>query len=357
MHIRMAALAAALFVVVLISGSAGAQVQPYGTDDFGGFHDVLPPGTNGLANAPQLATFLGFGRRPGHNDDQLAMYRDLIYTTPGLQAQDIPKYFKDSTFGVQDADIASTISPRSDVTIIRDRDYGVPHIYGTTRDGAMFGTGYAAAQDRLFFIDVLRHLGRAQLASFAGGAAGNRAFDESQWAIAPYTEEDLQKQVDAFPRQGAEGTQLRHDLDEYVAGINQYIAEARLDPTKMPASTRRSTSRSAPTRGRSPTSWRPHPSSAASSARAAAGSWRRCGCCGPSPSASAARRVAPCGASSRHSTIPTPRPPSRASGSPTSRPSRCRGTAPASRRPGSALGRDDIPAFRRAPRARRRGRR
>jgi hypothetical protein len=233
-HIRVAALAAALFVVVVTTGPARAQVQPYGTDDFGGFHDVLPPGTNGLANAPQLAAFLGLGRRPGHSDDQLSMYRDLIYATPGLQAQDIPKYFKDSTFGVQDADIASTISPRSDVTIIRDREYGVPHIYGTTRDGAMFGTGYAAAQDRLFFIDVLRHLGRAQLASFAGGAAGNRAFDESQWAIAPYTEEDLQKQVDAFPRLGADGVQLRHDLDEYVAGINQYISEAKLDPTKMP---------------------------------------------------------------------------------------------------------------------------
>ena len=33
---------------------------------------------------------------------------------------------------------------------------------------------------------------------------------------------------------GAEGVQLRHDIDEYVAGINQYISEARLDPTKMP---------------------------------------------------------------------------------------------------------------------------
>jgi acyl-homoserine lactone acylase PvdQ len=233
-HIRVAALVAALFLVVLTPGAARAQVQPYGTGDFGGFHDVLPPGTSGLANGPQLAAFLAFGQRPGHNDDQLGMYRDLMYATPGLQAHDIPKYFKDSTFGVQDADVASTISPRSDVTIIRDRRYGVPHIYGTTRDGAMFGTGYAAAQDRLFFIDVLRHLGRAQLASFAGGAAGNRAFDESQWAIAPYTEQDLQQQVDAFPRLGAEGVQLRHDIDEYVAGINQYISEAKLDPMKMP---------------------------------------------------------------------------------------------------------------------------
>jgi acyl-homoserine lactone acylase PvdQ len=231
---RIAALAAALFVAVLAPPAARAQVQPYGANDFGGFHDVLPPGTNGLANGPQLGAFLAFGQRPAHNDDQLAMYRDLLYATPGLTDADIGKYFKDSTFGVHDADIASTVSPRADVTILRDRRFGVPHIYGTTRAGAMFGAGYAAAQDRLFFIDVLRHLGRAELSSFAGGAPGNRAFDESQWAIAPYTEEDLQRQVDAFPRLGAEGAQLRDDVEQYVAGINRYIAEARLDPTKMP---------------------------------------------------------------------------------------------------------------------------
>jgi Penicillin amidase len=56
------------------------------------------------------------------------------------------------------------------VTIVRDRGFGVPHIYGATRDGAMFGLGYAGAEDRLFFMDALRHAGRAQLSSFAGGA-------------------------------------------------------------------------------------------------------------------------------------------------------------------------------------------
>jgi acyl-homoserine lactone acylase PvdQ len=34
----------------------------------------------------------------------------------------------------------------------------------------MFGAGYAAAADRLFLIDVLRHAARAELSSFAGGA-------------------------------------------------------------------------------------------------------------------------------------------------------------------------------------------
>ena len=172
---------------------AQAQAQapvptPYGTNDAGGFRDILPPGTNGLVNPLQLIAFEATGARPAHNDDQLGMYASLAQATPGLADADLPKYFKDSTFGVRPGDVASTIHPRGDVTIVRDRRFGVPHIYGRTRAGAMFGAGYAAAQDRLFFIDVLRHLGRAQLSSFAGGSEANREMDAEQWAGAPYTE-------------------------------------------------------------------------------------------------------------------------------------------------------------------------
>ncbi len=99
----------------------------------------------------------------------------------------------------------------------------------------MFGLGYVAAEDRLFFMDVLRHSGRAQLSSFAGGAAGNRKMDQEQWRLAPYTEADLERQIDAFDdRYGEEGRQIQLDAADYVAGVNKYISEARLDITKMP---------------------------------------------------------------------------------------------------------------------------
>ncbi len=59
--------------------------------------------------------------------------------------------------------------------------------------------------------------------------------DESVWADTPYTENDLQRQC-AYRPAGfeAQADQLHQDVDNYVAGINQYISEARLDPTKMP---------------------------------------------------------------------------------------------------------------------------
>lgn len=46
---------------------------PYVANDAGGFRNVLPPGSNGLANATDLAAFLGAGVRPPHNDDQLGL--------------------------------------------------------------------------------------------------------------------------------------------------------------------------------------------------------------------------------------------------------------------------------------------
>jgi acyl-homoserine lactone acylase PvdQ len=111
----------------------------------------------------------------------------------------VPSYFKDATFGVRAGDVARTETPEAGLTIVRD-GYDVPHIYGDTRAELMFGAGYAGAEDRLFLMDVLRHTGRATLSSFAGGSRSNRAMDEGQWALAPYTEQDLQAQIDAAPR-------------------------------------------------------------------------------------------------------------------------------------------------------------
>ncbi|ADB50279.1 penicillin acylase family protein [Conexibacter woesei] len=237
---------AAFAALLLAAGGAGATgggsalaappvPAPYGHDDPGGFRDILPPGTNGAANTAQLTRFLGSGVRPPHNDDQLGPYADLVRTPLPLGDGDLDRLFKDATFGVRADDVERTYSPRDDVTIVRDRAFGVPRVYGATRAGTMFGAGWVAAEDRLFFIDVLRHLGRAQLAAFAGGSPGNVAMDREQWRAAPYAEADLTAQLAALPRRyGASGRSLLADVDAYTAGVNAYIAAARADPAKMP---------------------------------------------------------------------------------------------------------------------------
>jgi acyl-homoserine lactone acylase PvdQ len=216
-----------------VPAAGAAPPQPYGTNDAGGFRSVLPAGENGLDNFQQLLEFKGLGTLPAHYADQQPLYENLLYASPGLSESQIPSYYKDATFGVPAGEVESEVEPRPGATIVRDKAFGVPHIYGTTRADTMFGAGYAGAQDRLFLMDVLRHTGRAELSSFLGGS--NAGADAAQWGFAPYTEADLEKQLAQAPQiYGQAGQQAVEDVDAYVEGINAYIAAANLNPKLKP---------------------------------------------------------------------------------------------------------------------------
>ena len=186
--------------------------------------DIVTPGQNGNATFTDLLLFKGFGTRPPHFSDSLKPYENLVWNSQGITDDALGGYFDDASFGVKAGDVASTIQPRADVTIVRDKSRGIPHITGTTRSGVMFGAGFAGAQDRLFVMDVFRHLGRGQLTPFAGGAPSNRAFEQEFWRTAPYNEADLQKQFDdADERYGADGVKMQQDIQAWVDGVNHYI--------------------------------------------------------------------------------------------------------------------------------------
>ncbi|WBP90273.1 penicillin acylase family protein [Kitasatospora cathayae] len=188
--------------------------------------DILPPGENGNATLAEILLNRMFGTRPAHTGDQLGPYAALASGYPGLTEAGLRGFFNDASFGVPADQVASTASPRPDVTIVRDKATGVPHITGTTRYGTEFGAGYAAAQDRLWVMDLFRHVGRGQLSGFAGGAAANRQLEQSFWQAAPYTEAELQQQIDALAARGGRATQALADANAYLDGINQYATEA-----------------------------------------------------------------------------------------------------------------------------------
>ncbi|WP_194822826.1 penicillin acylase family protein [Micromonospora sp. S-DT3-3-22] len=185
--------------------------------------DILPPGQNGNATLVEVLGNQTLGTLPRHSADQLGRYADLVYGYAGLREEQIGSFFNDASFGVPQGQVERDYSPRSDVRILRDKATGVPHVTGTTRGGTMYGAGYAGAEDRLFTMDLLRHVGRGTLTSFAGGAPGNRALEQSVWRNSPYTEADLQAQIEALRAKGPRGQQLYADVQEYIAGINAYI--------------------------------------------------------------------------------------------------------------------------------------
>jgi acyl-homoserine lactone acylase PvdQ len=186
-------------------------------------NDILPPGENGNATLAGILLHQSIGTRPAHSADQLGNYANLLNAYTGLTDDQIGRFYNEAAFGVPAGQVESTTQPRSDVTIVRDKATGVPHVTGTTRAGTMFGAGYAGAQDRLFLMDLLRHVGRGNLTTFAGGSPGNQSLEQSVWRNSPYTEADLQAQVNALAASGPRGAQLYSDITQFIAGINAYI--------------------------------------------------------------------------------------------------------------------------------------
>ena len=221
-------------ICLLIAGllspltEASAATDAVAANDYcgGQCSDILPPGENGNATLAQILLNQVAGTQPAHAEDQLGPYANLASGYSTLTDAKINDFFNASSFGVAADQIESAMNPggRTDVIIVRDKKTGVPHITGTTRVGTEYGAGYAAAQDRLWLMDVFRHMGRGQLTPFAGGDPANQGLEQLFWRSAPYTEAELQAQIDSVTaNNGARGQQALADVTAYVAGINAYI--------------------------------------------------------------------------------------------------------------------------------------
>src|SRR4051794_20825967 len=235
------------------ASTASAAHRPYDAD--GATLNILPPGSNGNVTTADLVA-LGAGNvpnlfsnpndprgalatatpdSPSHFADQLEMYDALNTIAPySVKDSDLTKYYKDATIDPP-VSPASLETPRDGVIIARD-DSGVPHITGRSAEDVAFGAGYAGIEDRMFLTDVLRHTGAAQMASFLGPSDADIAMDQSQLLLAPYTQEEAEKQIDSVAtRYGAEGKAMLSRLDAFLAGMND--AQASLCPGAFDAGT------------------------------------------------------------------------------------------------------------------------
>jgi acyl-homoserine lactone acylase PvdQ len=222
----------------------GPVGNPFVDCSGGQIFNIVPPGQTGTYNRED---FLGAHlpppagpKFPAHTRDQEGMYANLIKAAPNLTAADIsPTYYKDASFL---ADLAKAervekfTGTHEGTVILRDKEFGVPHIFGKTRADTEFGSGFASAEDRLFEMDTLRHVGRAQLTSFIGPSESNERMDCSVASAAGYSEKELEQQVANFPKQHpdpitiegrrtTDGQQIVSDATAFVEGVNEYATE------------------------------------------------------------------------------------------------------------------------------------
>ncbi|MEX2290466.1 MAG: penicillin acylase family protein [Mycobacteriales bacterium] len=223
MRRRLLACLPVLALLAATAGPAGAQGAPAPYVDHVRGGNVVPPGNTGHVPATELATALSGAYRPENADDQRDLYVDW-----GRKDWSFAPTDGGSGGAGKDA-LGAPYSPggRGDVSVRRD-GWGVPRIVGESDEAAQFGVGYAMAQDRLFQADIFRHVARGEMAQFLGG---QEWYDyDRAWRQEFYTDDELLAMMDRYYDEREQGL-----LQAYLDGINAYIDEALLDPTKLPA--------------------------------------------------------------------------------------------------------------------------
>ena len=103
---------------------------------------------------------------------------------------------------------------QASVEIVRD-DRGVPTIKAQSRDDAYFAIGFAHAQDRLFQMDLMRHVGAGRLSEIVG--AMGVPTDKLMRTLGLYAQAEQQV--------AAASPGLKSALDAYAAGVNAFLAQ------------------------------------------------------------------------------------------------------------------------------------
>jgi acyl-homoserine lactone acylase PvdQ len=195
--------------VLAVTIAAGASAAASPADHALLALNILPPGQG--ANTPELTS-------------QIAMYDGLTPLQGNVTAGDLTKFYKPETLGLGGAKAARTVKPKPGVTIYRD-SFGVPHVYGKTRADTEFGAGWATAEDRGLYLQLLRGAARISALDVPGYDAFSVALSARTFVPSAQTEGFLAAQT-KLAAQTARGRRLLKDVDAYIAGINAYFLKA-----------------------------------------------------------------------------------------------------------------------------------
>jgi acyl-homoserine lactone acylase PvdQ len=200
-----ALLAAIAMVVFPVSASAKSK----GGEDLARY--ILTPGNYG--GLPFTA----------NSTDQLPLYTGLTPLRDNVTQADIDRFFLPEDF----QPIGQTheeLTGRPGLQLIYD-SYGVPHIYGQTRDDVAFGAGWATARDRGLLLTVGTGPAYAAVADIPNLDAFSLVTSGQSFVPSAQSRAlvDQERQL-LLTTYGAKGQQIIDDAQAYADGVNAYRA-------------------------------------------------------------------------------------------------------------------------------------
>ncbi len=193
-----------LFLVCLagclvVAPSAAAETARY----------ILPPGNFGGLPTTQNSL------------DQLPLYDGLTPLRGNVTAADVNRFYLAEDFKPIGA-TRDEPTGRAGLRIVYD-SYGVPHIYGNTRDDLSFGSGWVTARDRGLLLSLGRGPARVAVADVPGIDAFSLVTSGKGFAPSKQAEGLVNRQKSLLAKKlGAKGRQILRDATAYIAGANAY---------------------------------------------------------------------------------------------------------------------------------------
>lgn len=111
-----------------------------------------------------------------------------------------------------------------EATLIRDQ-WGIPHIWADDAYSLFYVNGYVQAQDRLAALEILRHVGKGEIAKLIGPPGLEMDLIARREL---YTHEERVEALQALP------PEWQYAFQAFTDGVNTWIDEVRTDPTKLP---------------------------------------------------------------------------------------------------------------------------
>lgn len=177
---------------------------------------ILPPGNFG-------------GLPPTENStDQLPLYAGLTPLRDDVTRADIDRLFLPEDFQPI-APAREEVTGRPGLTLIYDA-YGIPHVYGETREDVAFGAGWTTARDRGLLLQVGRGPARVAVADVPNVDAFSLVTSVQPFTPSPEAEALVTAQTRLLRAEyGAEGREILVEAQAYADGVNAYWTANGID--------------------------------------------------------------------------------------------------------------------------------